>query len=84
MQTEASEKPKTGETRATPWIAYGHYGYTHYRIWDRFTNFGMMQRHEWRHEDGTEELQNWIPTIRNEWCKDAQPITDAALTDLPL
>lgn len=76
MDAALSAKPQIGETRVTPWIAYGHYGYTHYRIWDKFTSFGMMQRHEWRHEDGTEDCENWRPAMRNEWCENSTPAAE--------
>lgn len=50
------------ETRRTEWIAYGHFGFSHYRIWMRKTAHGMFQRHEWRRDDGTEDMDDWIPS----------------------
>lgn len=50
------------ETRRTEWIAYDHYGFTHYRIWMQKAPHGFFQRHEWKREDGSIDIQDWIPT----------------------
>ena len=52
---------KTNETRVTPWHAFGRYGATHYRIWNKLTPHGMFQRHEWMMEDGSSNVEGWIP-----------------------
>ncbi len=48
------------ETRATDWIKYGHFGFSHYRIWGKQTPHGMFQRHEWKHDDGEISMDEWI------------------------
>ena len=48
------------DTRRTDWIAFDHYGYSHYRIWKRVTQFGWEQRHEWKRDDGSVRMEGWI------------------------
>ena len=51
------------EIRVTEWKSFGHYGLTHYRIWTRPGTFGKSaQRHEWKREDGSTDLEEWIET----------------------
>jgi hypothetical protein len=66
------------ETRRTDWIAFGHYGYTHYRIWQRHTPMEKWQRHEWRSEDGASCVEKWIRVpFGFGWATDATPVTEA-------
>lgn len=44
----------------TQWAPYPHYGILEVRIWQRVTPFGIFQRHEWRREDGTTQMDRWI------------------------
>jgi hypothetical protein len=72
---------KIGETRRSEWFAYGHYGFAKYRIWMTKTEFGMRQRHEWVHDDGSVDLENWIATSSTDFSDYLLPIDQAdALT----
>lgn len=53
---------KIGETRHSDWVAFGHYGLSAYRIWMTRADHGMRQRHEWKRDDGSVKLDDWIPT----------------------
>jgi hypothetical protein len=64
------------EDRVTPWLAFGHYGLTHCRIWNRQTPFGMFQAHEWKREDGSTFMEKWITGPRG-WSKAAEPSSEA-------
>lgn len=55
------------ETRVTPWAPFGHYGFSHVRIWAKSTEFGMWQRHEWQRDDGSTSLDRWIPSSGRSW-----------------
>lgn len=61
------------EDRVTPWIDFDGYGVVAVRIWNRLTPFGMFQRHEWRHKDGLERADGWIPAAGRSWAKKAVP-----------
>lgn len=50
-------------TQVTDWTDYGHYGFAAYRIWTQFDGRSWWQRHEWKREDGSIDLQDWIPSI---------------------
>ncbi len=44
-----------------PWYPnLPHGGFTAYRIWHEFDGRNNWQRHEWRHADGTTEVEKWI------------------------
>lgn len=68
------------ETRRTPWFdctqvqAWNGSGVSAYRIWERLTAYGRQQRHEWRMENGTTQLDEWIPTTFRGWAKNAMPV----------
>lgn len=62
----------TAETRRTDWFAFGHYGYSHYRIWQMFDGLRWFQRHEWKREDGTTEIEKWINGVSG-WLTHAEP-----------
>jgi hypothetical protein len=62
------------ETRVTPWHPYGHRGLTHYRIWQRRAEFGLYQRHEWKNEDGSTDVQKWIAAPGTDWLPTAEPV----------
>lgn len=66
------------ETRVTHWIAFGHYGLTHYRIWQKKTAHGMWQRHEWKREDGTTNMEEWIASPNLGWSVGSTPVAEAA------
>ena len=43
---------------------FGHYGFASYRIEvDATEPHRPMQRHIWTRDDGTVEVEQWIPTI---------------------
>jgi len=57
------------ETRVTPWrdLVGGpwypereHGGTAAYRIWQQYDGMRWFQRHEWRHADGSTEIDKWI------------------------
>jgi hypothetical protein len=58
--------PPSAETRVTPWHDVGQRSewadstVAAYRIWQRVSQWGWEQRHEWRHRDGSERLESWI------------------------
>jgi len=58
------------EERVTPWRPFGHHGFSHVRIWQRLTAFGMFQRHEWKRDDGSRSVDRWITGGRH-WCEGA-------------
>ena len=64
MITDREEIQVTGwkAFQVTGWNAFGHYGLTHYRIWQKKTAHGMWQRHEWKREDGTTDMEEWKAT----------------------
>lgn len=66
------------EVRRTDWIAFGHYGLTHYRIWTSRTQFTCLQRHEWKSDDGTTRMDDWINVPSGVWPKGAVPVVQAA------
>ena len=61
------------DIRHTNWVPFGHHGYSHYRIWQEFNGRDWFQRHEWKRDDGSLSLDDWIPGAKG-WCIDAQPI----------
>lgn len=65
MQTQAAE------TRVTPWSTYGHYGFAAYRIWQRFEGRTLFQRHEWKRDDGSIRMDDWIVGTSN-WLPHAE------------
>jgi hypothetical protein len=66
---------EVSETRATDWIAFGHHGFAAYRIWERKTAFSMYQRHEWRMDNGSIQMDDWIAVpARADFGKTMKPI----------
>ena len=65
------------ETRVTDWIAFGHNGVSHYCIWQRQTPHGMFQRHEWRRDDGSTRMDDWIKGGSG-WTAGAKPVHEHA------
>ena len=63
------------EDRATPWkpVWWVDERLAAVRIWCRKTPFGMFQRHEWRHHDGSERAEDWIPSAGNSWAHGSEP-----------
>ena len=62
----------SGNTRRTDWVVctngpwyptMDHGGFSAYRIWKEFDGRGWFQRHEWKHGDGSTEMDDWIPTF---------------------
>ena len=60
------------DTRRTEWVAcvnapwypnLSHGGYIAYRIWKEFDGRRWFQRHEWKHADGTIEMDAWIDSL---------------------
>lgn len=57
-----------------PWYSeLPHGGTVAYRIWQQFDGLRWFQRHEWKHADGSIELDGWINGARG-WTAGAQSI----------
>lgn len=50
------------EIKRTGWVEFGHHGVSHYRIWKQQDGHRWFQRHEWKREDGSIEMDDWIPS----------------------
>ena len=64
------------EVRRTDWVEVDPkkwHGDTAYRIWQRKTDHGVYQRHEWRHETGITWLEPWIPSNARDFAKTMKP-----------
>jgi hypothetical protein len=74
--------PPGAEVRVTPWIDVSHRQewadsrIDAYRIWQRASQWGWEQRHEWRYRDGGVRAESWIRGSAA-WCPDAQPVETA-------
>jgi hypothetical protein len=75
--TPDTAKP-ANETRRTDWVPYGHYGFAAYRIWMRRTEHGMFQRHEWKRDDGSIDLEDWIAAPWKDFGAHYAPVDEAA------
>ena len=54
------------EAKNGPWYpGLPHGGYAAYRIWTAFDGRTWLQRHEWRHADGSTDIEAWIVGTRN-------------------
>lgn len=70
------------ETRVTDWHkcqngpwypTMPHGGFVSYRIWQQFDGRRWSQRHEWKHADGSVDVERWIDGAAG-WCVDAMPV----------
>lgn len=68
----------TIEERVTPWIVvagrpeWAGSDVTQYRIWQRVSQWGWEQRHEWKTRDGYGFCDAWIKGAQG-WTKGAEP-----------
>lgn len=63
------------ETRRTDWYAFPHYDIAAYRIWKRINGRNVEQRHEWRLQDGSVRMDDWIQSS-GPFAKNMGPITE--------
>lgn len=64
------------ETRVTPWSDFGHYGFSAYRIWQRYEGRTFYQRHEWKRDDGSIRMDDWIIGV-SYWAPNAARVEGA-------
>lgn len=71
-------QPPASETRVTPWRdvsqkpEWADSTVAAYRIWQRRSQWGWEQRHEWRRRDGSIRMDGWIRGAAD-WCLDSSP-----------
>lgn len=77
------DAPSQPETRVTGWVTCSdgpwypsmtHGGFAAYRVWQQADGHRWHQRHEWKHADGTTEIERWINGVTG-WLPDAIPDT---------